>query len=191
MRKVVFFMLTSLDGYFEGPGHEIDWHNTDGEFQEFAIEQTGQAGMLLFGRVTYEMMASYWPTAQAIETDPVVAHLMNTLPKLVFSRTLQKADWQNTRLVKTDFAKVITSLKQEPGKDLCILGSSDLAVSFLEAGLLDEIRILINPIVLGAGKPLFKGIEDRLQLKLLKTRIFKNGNILLYYQPVFNELVKT
>ncbi len=184
MRKVVFFMLTSLDGYFEGPGHEIDWHNTDEEFQKFAIEQTGQAGMLLFGRVTYEMMASYWPTRQAIESDPVVAHLMNTLPKLVFSRTMQKADWQNTRLVKTDFAKVITSLKQEPGKDLCILGSSDLAVSFLEAGLLDEIRILLNPIVLGTGKPLFKGIQGRLKLKLLKTRIFKNGNILLYYQPV-------
>jgi len=190
MRKVVLFMLTSLDGYFEGPGHEIDWHNTDEEFQEFAIEQTGQAGMLLFGRVTYEMMASYWPTNQAIESDPIVAHLMNTLPKIVFSRTLQKTDWQNTRLVKTDFVKEVSALKDQPGKDLCILGSSDLAVSFLEAGLLDEIRILVNPIVLGAGKPLFKGIKDRLKLKLLKTRIFKNGNILLYYQPIGNEMVQ-
>jgi dihydrofolate reductase len=190
MRKVVFFMLTSLDGYFEGPGHEIDWHNTDEEFQEFAIEQTGQAGMLLFGRVTYEMMASYWPTKQAIESDPIVAHMMNTLPKIVFSRTLSKADWQNTHLVKTDFAKEISTLKEQPGKDLCILGSSDLAVSFLEAGLLDEIRILLNPIILGAGKPVFKGIQDRFKLKLLKTRIFKNGNILLYYQPVASEKFK-
>jgi dihydrofolate reductase len=190
MRKVLFFMLTSLDGYFEGPGHEIDWHNTDEEFQEFAIEQTGQAGMLLFGRVTYEMMVSYWPTRQAIESDPIVAHLMNTLPKIVFSKTLTKADWQNTRLVKTDFIKEVSALKEQPGKDLCILGSSDLAVSFLEAGLLDEIRILVNPIVLGAGKHLFKGIQDRLKLKLLKTRIFKNGNILLYYQPVGKEMIK-
>jgi dihydrofolate reductase len=177
-------MLTSLDGYFEGPGHEIDWHNTDEEFQEFAIEQTGQAGILLFGRVTYEMMASYWPTKQAIESDPIVAGLMNSLPKIVFSRTLSKADWQNTRLVKTDFAKEIATLKAEPGKDLCILGSSDLAVSFLEAGLLDEVRILLNPIVLGEGKTLFKGIQNRLHLKLLKTRIFKNGNVLLTYQPL-------
>ena len=146
--------------------------------------------MLLFGRVTYEMMASYWPTNQAIESDPIVAHLMNTLPKIVFSRTLQKTDWQNTRLVKTDFIKEVSALKEQPGKDLCILGSSDLAVSFLEAGLLDEIRILVNPIVLGAGKPLFKGIKDRLKLKLLKTRIFKNGNILLYYQPIGNEMVQ-
>jgi dihydrofolate reductase len=190
MRKVLFFMLTSLDGYFEGPAHEIDWHNTDDEFQEFAIEQTGQAGVLLFGRVTYEMMASYWPTRQAIDSDPIVAGLMNSLPKIVFSRTLQKVDWQNTRIVKNDFAKEIATLKEQSGKDLCILGSSDLAVSFLEAGLLDEIRILINPIVLGAGKPLFKGIQDRLKLKLLKTRIFKNGNILLYYQPAVNEMVK-
>jgi len=190
MRKVVLFMLTSLDGYFEGPGHEIDWHNTDEEFQEFAIEQTGQAGMLLFGRVTYEMMASYWPTSQAVESDPIVAHLMNSLPKIVFSRTLTKVDWENTRLVKTDFVKEVSALKDQSGKDLCILGSSDLAVSFLEAGLLDEIRILVNPIVLGAGKPLFKGIKDRLKLKLLKTRIFKNGNILLYYQPIGNEMVQ-
>ena len=190
MRKVLFFMLTSLDGYFEGPAHEIDWHHTDEEFQEFAIEQTNQAGMLLFGRVTYEMMASYWPTAQAIEGDPIVAGLMNSLPKIVFSKTLSKAEWQNTRVVKTDFAKEIATLKEQPGKDLCILGSSDLAVSFLEAGLLDEIRILVNPIVLGAGKPLFKGIQHRLKLKLLTTRIFKSGNVLLTYQPVGNEMVK-
>jgi dihydrofolate reductase len=184
MRKVIFFMLTSLDGYFEGPNHEIDWHNTDEEFQEFAIEQTSQAGILLFGRVTYEMMASYWPTKQAIESDPVVASLMNSLPKIVFSKTLARADWQNTRLVKIDFANEIATLKDQPGKDLCILGSSDLAVSFFQSGLLDEIRILLNPIVLGDGKPLFKGIQNRLSLKLIKTRIFKNGNVLLTYQPI-------
>jgi dihydrofolate reductase len=187
MRKVVFFMLTSLDGYFEGPDHEIDWHNTDPEFQEFAIEQVSQAGILLFGRVTYEMMADFWPTKQAIETDPITASLMNALPKIVFSKTLANADWQNTRLVKTGFAKEISSLKEQPGKDLCILGSSDLAVSFLETGLLDEIRILLNPVVLGEGKPLFKGIKGRLHLKLLKTRIFKNGNVLLTYQPDYRK----
>jgi dihydrofolate reductase len=189
MRKVILFMLTSLDGYFEGPNREIDWHNTDEEFQEFAIEQTSQAGVLLFGRITYELMASYWPIQQAIESDPITASLMNSLPKVVFSKTLSRVDWQNTRLVKTDFAKEIAVLKALPGKDLCILGSSDLAVSFLEAGLLDEIRILLNPIVLGAGKPLFKGMKDRLQLKLLWTRLFKNGNVLLVYQPSMRDKV--
>jgi dihydrofolate reductase len=183
MRNLVFFMLTSLDGYFEGPNHEIDWHHTDEEFQEFAIQQVSDAEMLLFGRVTYEMMASFWPTKEAIESDPIVASLMNSLPKLVFSRTLATTDWQNTRLIKSDFAGEISRLKDQPGKDLCILGSSDLAVSFLEAGLLDEIRILLNPIVLGAGKPLFQGIPKRLSLKLLRTRLFTNGNVLLVYQP--------
>ncbi len=191
MRKVIFFMLTSLDGYFEGPNREIDWHNTDEEFQEFAIEQTSQAGVLLFGRVTYELMASFWPTRQAIESDPITAGLMNSLPKIVFSKTLAKVDWQNTRLVKTDFMKEIADLKEQPGKDLCILGSSDLAVSFLQAGLLDEIRILLNPIVLGVGKPLFKGINDRLKLKLLWTRLFKNGNVLLAYQPSIGDKAPT
>jgi len=184
MRKVLFFMLTSLDGYFEGPDHDLTWHNVDTEFNEFAIEQLNSVDTLLFGRVTYEMMAGFWPTPFAIESDPVVADRMNSTPKMLFSRTLAKAEWQNTRLVKTDFAAEISRLKQQPGKDLIIFGSSDLAVTFLQAGLLDEIRVLVNPVVLGNGKPLFKGMNSRLSLKLLKTRTFHNGNVLLYYQPV-------
>ena len=91
MRKLFSFNMVTLDGYFEGPNHEIDWHNVDGEFNEFAIEQTGAVDMLLFGRVTYQLMASYWPTPDAIKNDPIVADLMNRLPKIVFSRTLEKA----------------------------------------------------------------------------------------------------
>jgi dihydrofolate reductase len=184
MRKVLFFMLTSLDGYFEGPNREIDWHNVDDEFNEFSIDQLNSVDMLLFGRVTYEMMASFWPTPFAIQTDPIVANKMNAMPKIVFSRTLTKAEWQNTRLIKANFAEEISKLKQQRGKDLIILGSSDLAVTFLQAGLLDEIRILINPIILGNGKPLFKGLKNKLALSLLKTRAFKSGNVLLYYEPV-------
>jgi dihydrofolate reductase len=189
MRSVLFFMLTSLDGYFEGPGQEIDWHNTDDEFNEFAIEQLRDADLLIFGRVTYEMMASFWPSKQAIESDPIVAGLMNSLPKIVFSKSLAKVEWQNTRHVKTDIVEEITRLKNQAGGNICILGSSDLAVSFLEAGLLDEVRIMINPILLGNGKPVFKGIRHRLHLKLLKTRLFKSGNVLLYYQPFYNDRV--
>jgi len=177
-------MLTSLDGYYEGPNHELDWHNVDEEFNVFSIQQLNSVDMLLFGRVTYEMMAAFWSSAYALETDPVVANLMNTKPKIVFSKTLAAAAWQNTRQVNTNFIEEVNRLKKSPGKDLIIFGSSDLAVTFLEAGLLDEIRILVNPILLGVGKPLFKGLQNRHHLKLLKTRTFKSGNVLFYYKPI-------
>lgn len=183
MRKVILFMMTSLDGYFEGPNRDIDWHNVDEEFNEFAIQQTGEFGALLFGRVTYELMTTYWPTEAAKRDDPVVAGLMNSLPKLVFSKTLQKVEWENTTLVKNNFAETVSKLKQEAGKDIAIFGSSDLTVTLMEQGLVDEYRIMINPIVLGNGKPLFKSIKHQTKLKLIKTKTFKSGNVLLYYKP--------
>ncbi len=184
MRRVLFFMMVSLDGYFEGDNRDISWHNVDNEFNDFAIAQLDEVDTLLFGRVTYEMMASYWPTPQARSNDPVVAEKMNGTAKIVFSHTLPDAGWENTRLVKGDFAAEVSRLKALPGKDMIIFGSSDLAVSFIEHGLLDECRIMINPVVLGSGKPLFRGIHDRLRLALLKTKDFHSGNVLLYYQPL-------
>ncbi len=183
MRKVLFFMLTSLDGYFEGPNQDITWHNVDAEFNEFAIEQLNSVDALLFGRVTYEMMASYWPTPTAIKDDPIVAGKMNSLPKIVFSKTLSNVSWPNTQLIKKDFVEEIEKLKKQPGKDMIIFGSSDLAVSFIQHNLIDEYRIMVNPVVLGGGKPLFKGIPKRFDLKLLKARAFKSGNVLLFYAP--------
>jgi len=182
MRKVILFNLTSLDGYFEGPNRDINWHNVDDEFNEFAIQQTSEFGAFLFGRVTYELMASYWPTEDAKRDDPTIAELMNRLPKIVFSKTLKNAEWENTKLVNDDFVEAVSKLKQEAGKDIAIFGSSDLAVTLIEHGLIDELRIMVNPIVLGEGKPLFKGIKSKLDLKLVKTRVFKSGNILLYYE---------
>jgi dihydrofolate reductase len=182
MRKVIFFNLVSLDGYFEGPDRDINWHLVDDEFNEFAIQQTGEFGALLFGRVTYELMASYWPTEDAKRDDTAVAELMNRLPKIVFSKTLKKVEWENTRLVNNNFVEVVTKLKHESGKDIAIFGSSDLAVTLIEHGLIDELRIMVNPIFLGAGKPLLQGIKTKLSLKLLKTRTFKTGNVLLYYE---------
>lgn len=181
MRKVIFFNLISLDGYFEGPGQDINWHNVDEEFNEFAIQQTGEFGALLFGRVTYELMESYWPTEAAKRDDPVVAGLMNSLPKIVFSKTLKKVEWENTKLVKDNFVEEVSKLKEQPGKDIAIFGSSDLAVTFIDLGLIDEFRIMVNPVVLGEGKSILHGIQSKLELKLLKTRTFKSGNILLYY----------
>lgn len=183
MRKLIFFMLTSLDGFYEGAGHSIDWHNVDEEFNEFANAQLDSVDMLLFGRVTYEMMAAYWPTEMALKNDQVTAAAMNSKAKVVFSRSLSSAAWQNTRLVKDNIAEEVMKLKAQPGKDLIIFGSSDLAVTLIQTGLIDEFRIMVNPLALGVGKSLFKGLQSRLNLELIKTRTFKSGNVLLYYRP--------
>jgi dihydrofolate reductase len=183
MRKVFLFNLTTLDGFFEGPNQDISWHNVDEEFNEFAIDQLNEIGTLLFGRVTYQAMASYWPTESAIKDDPVVAGLMNSLPKIVFSKTLDKAEWNNSRLVNDNAAEEVSKLKQQAGKDIAIFGSSNLAVTLAESGLIDEYRIIVNPVFLGQGTSLLKGIKEKLNLKLLRTRTFKSGNVLLYYAP--------
>jgi len=184
MRKIVLFNLMTLDGFFEGPNQDINWHNVDDEFNEFAIEQLGSADALIFGRTTYQMMTSYWPTPEAIATDPVVAGWMNKLPKFVFSKTLPKADWNNTTLINGDARQELTRLKQQPGKDIFIFGSADLSETFLHYSLIDEIRVIVNPILLGSGTPLFKQHRLAIPLKLLKTKTFHNGNVLLYYQVV-------
>jgi len=183
MRKVFVFNLVSLDGYFEGPNRDISWHNVDAEFNEYAVDMLNSVDTLLFGRVTYELMASYWPTPDVIKSDPIVAERMNNLPKIVFSRTLEKAEWNNTRLVKDNIEEEIKNMQKQPGKDMAILGSGSIMSEFAQHGLIDEYRIMVNPVVLGSGNPLFKDIKDRLYLKLLKTRTFRNGNVLLYYEP--------
>ena len=189
MRKLFAFNMVSLDGFFEGPNRDINWHNVDDEFNQFAIEQTSTVDTILFGRVTYELMAGYWPTPAATTDDPVIADLMNRLPKIVFSRTLQKAEWNNTRLIKDHIAEEITILKQQPGKDLALFGSANLLSTLIQMGLIDEHRIIVNPIVLGSGTPLYQGLKDKLNLKLLKTKTFRNGNVLLYYQQRTNDII--
>jgi dihydrofolate reductase len=183
-RKLIVFIMVTLDGFFEGPNQDISWHNVDQEFNEFAIEQLQTIGGILFGRVTYQGMASYWPTDAALSDDPVVAGQMNSLPKIVFSNTLDRADWNNTTLIKGDIAQEVAKLKQQPGKDLFIFGSGNLAANLTRLGLIDEYRLIINPVALGQGTPMFQGIAEKLQLKLLKTRVFDSGNVLLYYEPV-------
>jgi dihydrofolate reductase len=184
MRKLFVFNLVTLDGYFEGPNRDISWHNVDAEFNEYAIDMLDSVDTLLFGRVTYDLMAGFWPTPDAIKNDPIVAEKMNSLPKIVFSRTLTKVEWHNTRLVKDNIEEEIKKMKTKPGKDMVLLGSGIIMSVLAQSGLIDEYRIMVNPVVLGNGNPLFKGIRDRLKLKLLTTRTFKSGNVLLYYQPV-------
>jgi dihydrofolate reductase len=176
-------MLVSLDGFFQGPHGELDWHTVDAEFNEYAIDLLDSLGGLLFGRVTYEGMASYWPTPAAIADDPIVAAKMNELPKYVASRTLKTVDWQNSRLLRGNVAEGVAQLKRQPGKDLAVFGSSNLALTLIQHSLIDEYRIFVNPVVLGEGMPLFDGIRSRLHLKLVRMKAFKSGLVMLCYQP--------
>lgn len=182
MQKLGVFNLTTLDGYIAGEGGDISWHNVDQEFQELANEASNSGSTLLFGRVTYQLMAGYWPTPEALRDDPIVAKGMNDSPKIVFSRTLKRADWSNTRLVKDDMLGEVRSLKRQPGKGLTVLGSGSVVSQLAQAGLIDEYQILLNPIALGKGKTMFEGLKDKLSLKLAKTRTFGNGNVLLVYE---------
>jgi dihydrofolate reductase len=183
MRKLYSFIVVSLDGFYEGPNGEFDWPNVDEEFNEFAIEQINDTDLLLFGRRTYEGMASYWPTEAARQDDPMVAELMNTVPKIVVSTSLASADWNNTMVVRGDVAEEISKLKQQPGKSIAIFGSPTLTVSLIEMGLVDELRLMVNPIALGDGHSLFRTAKERLRVELRQTRTFSSGNVLLTYRP--------
>ncbi len=181
MAKVILFNMVTLDGMFAGPHGEIDWHHVDAEFNDFAIAQLDSAGGLLFGRVTYQMMASYWPTEEALKDDSSVAERMNAIPKIVFSRTLDAAEWNNTRLVKDHIAEEISKVRQQPGKDWLLFGSANLASALTNMGLIDEYRLMVNPVVLGKGIPLFGDLHTPLNLKRVNSRTFQNGNVLLAY----------
>ena len=183
MGKLGVFNLVTLDGYFAGPGGDISWHMVDEEFQQYAKKASNSGNTLLFGRVTYELMAHYWPTHAALKDDPVVAKGMNDSQKIVFSRTLVEADWANTRLVKGDLTEEVRKLKKQPGKDMTILGSGSIVAELTQAGLIDEYQMLLNPVVLGKGKTMFEGIHRKITLKLVKSHAFRNGNIMLYYEP--------
>jgi dihydrofolate reductase len=186
MRKLSSFTQVSLDGYFTGRNGDLSWAHEgqqDAEWNAFVAENASGNGPLLFGRVTYELMVSYWPTPAARENDPVVAEGMNSLPKVVFSRTLDKASWSNTRLVKGDLVTEVRKLKQEPGEGMAILGSGSIVSQLAQAGLIDEYQIVVKPVALGEGRTMFDGIKQKLSLKLTKTRSFTNGNVLLSYEP--------
>jgi len=182
MSKLIMFNLVTLDGLFAGTSGEIDWHNVDDEFHEFARAQLDSADGLLFGRVTYQLMASYWPTPDAAAQAPAIATRMNSISKIVVSRILASVDWSNSRLIKQDIQQEISNLKRQPGKDLLLLGSADLASTLTKLRLIDEYRIMVNPVVLGKGQPLFKNVNQKVAFKLLSTRVFHSGNVLLCYE---------
>jgi dihydrofolate reductase len=186
MRKIIVFNHVSLDGYFVDKNNEMSWakaDHQDAEWDAFVAENASGGGVLVFGRITYDLMASFWPTPFAIESMPVVAKGMNSLPKVVFSKTLQEAPWNNTKLVKGDPATEIRKMKQETGQDMAIMGSGSIVSQLSQARLIDEYQIVVNPIILGAGRTMFEGVKDKLGLKLTRTRAFGNGNVLICYEP--------
>jgi dihydrofolate reductase len=187
MQKLIVFNQVSLDGYIADANGDMRWAHKDRQDAEWNAFVGGNArggGTLLFGRVTYDLMNSYWPTPMAMKNDPVVAQRMNNLPKVVFSRTLEKASWSNTRLVKDDLVGEARTMKNEPGEGMAILGSGSIVAQLAQEGLIDEYQIVVNPIALGSGKTMFAGIREKLMLKLTQTRPFANGNVLLRYEPL-------
>jgi dihydrofolate reductase len=184
MRRLVVFNHVSLDGYFVDAHGDMSWaHASDPEWNAFVEENAAGGGELLFGRVTYDLMASYWPTPFARENDPLVAERMNALPKVVFSRTMEHPSWSNTRLVKGDIAAEVRKMKDEPGPDMVIFGSGRIVSQLAQAGLIDEYQVVVNPVVLGAGRTMFDRVKEKLPLKLTRTRAFGNGKVLLCYKP--------
>jgi dihydrofolate reductase len=161
----------------------MSWaHKSDPEWMAFTAENARGGATLVFGRVTYEMMASFWPTPAARQAAPDVAAALNKQRKVVFSRTLKQAAWPNTTLVNDDPAVAIRVMKQREAQDLVILGSGRIVAQLAQADLIDEIEIVVNPLVLGRGRTMFEGVERRLEFELSKTRQFANGNMVLWYE---------
>jgi dihydrofolate reductase len=185
MQKLIVFNHVSLDGYFTDAKNDMSFANNatpDAEWDAYVASNASGGGMFLFGRITYELMASFWPTAIAAKQMPVVAERMNQAPKVVFSRTLEKAAWENTRLLRDNLAAEVQKLKNEPGEGIVIFGSGSIVSQLTEAGLIDEYQLILDPIVLGKGRTMFEGMREPLHLKLKQTRVFSNGNVLLRYE---------
>jgi len=155
----------------------------DSEWNAFVAGNAGSGGVLVFGRVTYDLMVGFWPTPMAAQQMPDVAERMNNLPKVVFSRTMEKAEWNNTRLVKDDLTGAIRTMKQGDGDNLVIFGSGTIVSQLAQEGLIDEYQFVLDPVVLGEGRTMFDGVKEKFSLKLKNSRIFGNGNVLLSYEP--------
>ncbi|SEC60642.1 dihydrofolate reductase family protein [Paenibacillus sp. GP183] len=187
MRKVIAASYVTLDGFIVGLNEDMSWvsNNPDEEMKkEEIIDGQSTVDTLLLGRVTYELWSGYWPNKNG-DVNPAAEHINHT-PKIVFSKTLETAPWgkwNNAKVVKDNITEKIQNLKHQSGNDMMIWGSASIVQTFTNLGLIDEYRLLVCPVVLGSGKPLFENINDRVNLKLVKSKTFKNGVVSLYYQP--------
>lgn len=185
-------MNVTLDGYMSGLSCELDWHfqNWSEDMAECLCEQLSKTDTVLLGRVTYKAMAKYWQTnlldLSYAREDIAFAEMMNSHKKVVFSNTLSSPDWRNSRLIKGDFGKEIMKLKRLAGKDIIVYGSGVLVSSLLQLELIDEYILWVHPVILGKGKPLFDGLQNRLLLTLQRTQTFSSGVIAIYYKAANN-----
>jgi len=186
MGRLIVFNSVSLDGFFVDAKGDMSWaHNPiqDEEWNKYVESNTSGTGALVFGRITYELMKNYWPTPEAKRRDPIVAERMNAYRKIVFSRTLKSVEWANTLLSKNDPVTEIGNLKRTSGDQMVILGSGSLVSQLTQAGLIDEYQVVIIPIILGSGRTLFEGVHTVMPMQLTQSRSFKNGNVVLFYNP--------
>jgi dihydrofolate reductase len=184
MRKVIYSMFVSLDGFIEAPNRDLDWHIVDEELHKYVNDQERAIDTHLYGRRMYEVM-SYWQTADTNPSSPEYeveyAHIWKGIPKIVFSKTLERVEG-NARLVRENIAEEIAKLKEQPGKDLG-LGGANIASTFMQLGLIDEYQLYVHPVVLGGGTPMFSAFDNKINLRLVETRKFGSGVVLLRYQP--------
>jgi dihydrofolate reductase len=185
MRKLVVFNQVSLDGFFADARGDMSWaHRDDAEWNAFVEKNASGEGVLVFGRKTYDMMASFWPTEMAAKTAPVVAERMNAMQKIVFSRTLKQPTWSNTTALEGNIPELVRKLKAETGPDMAIMGSGTIVSQLAPSGLIDELQLVINPLALGQGRSMFETLASRVSFTLARTRTFQNGNVLLCYSPL-------
>lgn len=180
MARLIMWNLMTLDGFVEGPGHDIAWHEAvwDDALEAFSIAQLKTAGGLLFGRRTYELMAAHWPAEEG-----AVAAYMNRLPKFAVSRTLTRVEWRDSRLIRADAVHEVARLKEAIDGDLFLFGSAHLAATLLPHGLFDELRLGIAPLTIGRGEPLFKPDAGRFTFRLAESRALESGVVILRYLP--------
>ncbi|GHO79432.1 hypothetical protein KSD_72030 [Ktedonobacter sp. SOSP1-85] len=189
MRKIISTTWITLDGFIAGANGEMDWVGEvyDQAMGKYEDDLVSSADMLLFGRVTYQSFAGSWPyvpdNPQASEGEKEYARKLNAMHKIVFSRTLPTAEWNNSRLVKEVIPEEIEHLKQEPGRDMLIYGSASLVSTLTDLGLIDEYQLLVHPVILGGGKALFQNLKDRVKLKLVNSKTHPSGVMVLSYQP--------
>lgn len=190
MRKIISLIHLSLDGFASGPNDELDWISYDSELETYAHSMHDVTDTVIWGRRTYEGMAGYWLTVpgnpDSTPAERNHAQWLGDATKIVVSRTLERVDWNNnpnTVLIKDNIAEQINKIKQQPGKDIWFLGSTNLAQTFMQLDLIDEYRININPTILGKGKPLFAGVTRNIPLKLLESKTFQSGVVALRYEP--------
>jgi dihydrofolate reductase len=185
VRKIILLEHVSLDGYLAGPKGEMDWIHVDDELWDHVHPLTDDADAVIWGRVTYHMMEHYWPTAAdapgASQHDIHHGRWVNAATKIVFSNSLAKTKWENTRVVK-GVGKTVTALKQEPGKNILLIGSASVARAFIGLGLIDEYRLTINPVMLGGGAPLFPSERARRDLKLVSSKALASGVLAVHYE---------